>query len=432
MVSTHRPINGPRVHELVPHCDFASTGLHLRETTVAEILPYVPRTLVESLSLKEGHGGRGGGIIVDTCPQEVFSIHYNAFLNVNVPGGETPLHLVGKGQGAVDFLESLARELDSHTDGTANWVRSMENLMLIVTGPDDYCSRRLAQELIAEHQVSRVCLMSSVDYKDLFPHRAAAAAAATNTTSAASDVAVGEAGAAAGAGNTTFTRSDQAGTATQKIGSNFVGSMARIVGAARGLGSRGSTSVAVTSESETASEISLPAPSPAATTDGELGVCGAGGTGRGEGECWHVDEAADPSDTKTKTLTDVSIERPPPGLGFASRVADLARSVAAGGAMENMGDKEAGEAKKEDAGEADATPRIALPQLHDPPPPRDVLWRSAAAAMQADEGMDSEDETLDSAEGLQEDGKGHGWGLVSLASAGASIGKRLLDALPDD
>ena len=420
------------MHELVPHCDLACTGLHLREATVAEILPYVPRTLVESLCLKEGHGGRGGGIIVDTCHQEVFSIHYKAFLNVNVPGGATPLHLVGKGQGAVDFLESLARELDSHTDGTANWVRSMENLMLIVTGPDDYCSRRLAQELIAEHQVSRVCLMSSIDYKDLFPHRAAAAAAATNTTAAASDVAVGQAGAAAGAGNTTSTRSDQAGTATQKTGSNFVGSMARIVGAARGLGSGGSTSVAVTSESETASEISPPAPVPAATTDGELGVCGAGGAGRGEGECSHVDEAADPSDTKTKTLTDVSIERPPPGLGFASKVADLARSVAAGGAMENMGDKEAGEAKKEDAGEADATPRIALPQLPDPAPPRDVLWRSVAAAMQADEGMDSEDETLDSAEGLQEDGKGHGWGLVSLASAGASIGKRLLDALPDD
>ena len=90
MVSTHRPTNGPRVHEIVPHCDFASTGLHLRETTVAEILPYVPRILVESLSLKEGHGGRGGGIIQDTAGAAILNIvmcaKFNKLLELKYPG----------------------------------------------------------------------------------------------------------------------------------------------------------------------------------------------------------------------------------------------------------------------------------------------------------------------------------------------------------
>ena len=149
--------------------DSALIGLHQRETTVAEIVPYLPHSVVEVLCEQDQ------AVIVDTCAREVFLLPLPdsaaarlcvTCVCVNVPFGELSSHPLPlpNGGAAAKFARAVGEMLGTGV-GMGVWgggrgvaggagggqgakrseVTISEDTVVVVTGPNEGCNRRLAQ-----------------------------------------------------------------------------------------------------------------------------------------------------------------------------------------------------------------------------------------------------------------------------------------------
>ena len=168
--------------------DSALIGLHQRETTVAEIVPYLPHSVVEALCEKDQ------AVIVDTCAREVFLLPLPdsaaarlcvTCVCVNVPFGDLSSHLLPlpNGSAAAKFARAVGEQLGTGggigggSGGGAvaggvgggqgakrSEVTISEDTVVVVTGPNEGCNRRLAQVMAHSSKYMSMCIPIGIFY----------------------------------------------------------------------------------------------------------------------------------------------------------------------------------------------------------------------------------------------------------------------------